>query len=90
MAVKMSFGEKIIEEKRIYNLTQLQRNNRKCVNKKAGTKTAKTTRQRYNSHCGSRFLYEKETSDAELMNPQGEKWVENGKHIRTIKHHNAF
>lgn len=38
MAVKMSIGEENIEENRIYNLTQLRWNNRKRVNKKAGTK----------------------------------------------------
>lgn len=38
MAVKVSIGEENIEENRIYNLTQLRRNNRKRVKKKAGTK----------------------------------------------------
>lgn len=136
--------EENIEEKRIYNLTQLRRNNRKRVNKKEGTKkprpcdkdvtviaapdscmkrngewtddnllspveaftpvceksdTASTIkRKRNDSHskptARKRIKFEdeyqtsKETSDAELMNPEEEKWVENGKHILTIKHKN--
>lgn len=39
MAVKMSIGEENIEENRIYNITQLRRNNRKRVNKKAVPKS---------------------------------------------------
>lgn len=140
MAVKVSIGGENIEENRIYNLTQLRRNNRKRVKKKAGTKkprpcdkdvtviaapdscmkrngkwsedilpshmdaftpvcekpdgpnSASTTKRKQNdshSKARKRIKFEdeneiyKEPSDADMMNPGEEKWVENGKQILT-------
>lgn len=62
-----------------------------------GPNSASTTKRKRNdshSKARKRIKFEdeneiyKEPSDADMMNPEEEKWVENGKQILTTKHKN--